>query len=568
MNILGISCHYHDSAAALIKDGILAAAMQEERLNRIKNTSEFPIRAINRCIRESGIAFSDIDYIGFYEKPYLKLSRVIIEHLRSWPFSLGNFMRTMPNWLQDRLIIPISLEREIAFKGKVFFVNHHLSHAASAFLVSPFEKAAILTADAVGEWATMTYGVGKGNSIEISGEMRYPDSLGLVYTAVTTYLGFAAHEGEGTVMALAACGSPDCLDKFRRIIPVREDGSYSVDRKYFGFNKGPRMYTREFIRLFGPERKPADKLEDRHRDIAASLQKFTEDTLISIAGNVYKETGLDRLCLSGGLFLNCVVNSKIREHTRFKEVFIQPAAGDAGGSLGAAAYVYHCMLKNPRRYVMEQAYLGAGYCREEIRRILLAAGVQFKEMDDDGLFRFIAGEISMGKIIGWFQGRAEFGPRALGNRSILADPRNPGIKEIINSKVKKREPFRPYAPVVLEERAAEFFELEEVSHFMLLAPKVKENAKKLIPGVVHDDGTARVQTLSENDNPRLYRLIREFENLTGVPVIVNTSFNLRGEPVVCSPEDALDCFKKSGMDYLVLENMVCGRTVQPQVFRE
>lgn len=562
MNILGISCHYHDSAAALIKDGILAAAMQEERLNRLKNTSEFPIRAINCCIRESGIPFSDIDYIGFYEKPYLKFSRVIIDHLRSWPFSLDNFLRTMPNWLQDRLIIPIILEREIAFKGKVFFVNHHLSHAASAFLVSPFEKAAILTADAVGEWATMTYGSGRGNDIEIAGEMRYPDSLGLVYTAVTTYLGFAAHEGEGTVMALAACGRPDYLDRFKRIIAVKPDGSYSVDRRYFGFNKGTRMYTREFIKLFGPDRKPGGKLEDRHRDIAASLQKFTEDILINIARDVYKQTGLDRLCLSGGLFLNCVANSKIREQAQFKEIFIQPAAGDAGGSLGAALYVYHCLLKNPRRYVMQNAYLGSSYCREEIRRVLLAAGMPFKELDDGDLFEFIAGEISRGKIVGWFQGRTEFGPRALGNRSILADARNSGIKEILNSKVKKREPFRPYAPVVLEERAAEFFEMEGASPFMLLAPKVKERARRLIPGVVHDDGTARVQTLGENANPRLYRLIKEFEKLTGVPVVVNTSFNLRGEPVVCSPEDALDCFKKSEMDCLVLENMVCGRAAR------
>ncbi|MDD5115935.1 MAG: carbamoyltransferase [Candidatus Omnitrophica bacterium] len=559
MNILGISCHYHDSAACLVKDGKVVVAVQEERFNRLKNSPDFPINAINYCIQEGGITFDDLDYVGFYEKPYLKFSRMVIGHLRSWPFSLNNFLNTMPNWLQDRLVIPITIEKEVGFKGKVIFIKHHLSHAASSFLVSPFEEAAILTADAVGEWATMTYGVGRGNKIDIQKEIRYPNSLGLLYTAITTYLGFTAHEGEGTVMALASCGEPRYVDKLKGIVMVKPDGSHMVDERFFGFNKGSRMYTNRFLKSFGPERKPGGRLEDRHKDIAASLQKFTEETLIAVARHVQDKTRLNKLCLAGGLFLNCVANSKILEQSGFKELFIQPAAGDSGGSLGAATYIYHCVLNKPRDFIMQHAYLGTGYPSNYIKRVILNRGVSFRELEDGELSRFIAREISCGRVVGWFQGKMEFGPRALGNRSILADPRNPDIKEILNEKVKHREGFRPYAPVILEERAGEFFNLECKSPFMLLAPMVKEEKKALIPGVVHVDGTARVQTVSKAINPRLWHLIKDFENITGIPVIINTSFNLRGEPIVCAPEDAISCFQRSQMDYLVLENFVIDR---------
>jgi carbamoyltransferase len=466
----------------------------------------------------------------------------------------------MPNWLQDRLVIPITLEKEVGFKGKVFFIKHHLSHAASSFLVSPFEEAAILTADAVGEWATMTYGAGRGNKIDVRKEIRYPNSLGLLYTAITTYLGFTAHEGEGTVMALASCGEPRYLDKLKEIMMINPDGSHMVDERFFGFNKGFRMYTSRFLKAFGPERKPEGRLEDRHRDIAASLQKFTEETLITVARHVRDKTRLDKLCLAGGVFLNCVANSKILEQSGFKELFIQPAAGDGGGSLGAATYIYHCILNKPRHFVMQHAYLGTKYPSNYIKRILLNRRISFMELEDGELSKFIAREISRGKIIGWFQGKMEFGPRALGNRSILADPRNPNIKEILNEKVKHREPFRPYAPAVLEEKMGEFFDLTCSSPFMLFAPRVKDEKKGLIPGVVHVDGTARVQTVNKDTNPRLWRLISEFENLTGIPVIINTSFNLRGEPIVCTPEDAVECFKRSKMDYLVLSNFIINNT--------
>ena len=556
MNILGISCYYHDAAACLLRDGKIVAAAQEERFNREKYSPVFPINAINFCLQAGDLTIYDIDYIGFFEKPFLKFSRVILSHLRSYPFSLKNFLDTLPSWLEDRLIMPLVLKKEVAFEGKVLFIKHHLSHAASAFLVSPFQEAAILTADALGEWATMTYGFGKGSDIRVLKEIRYPDSLGLLYTAVTTYLGFGALRGEGKVMGLAGYGKPRYIDKFREIVTVKPDGSFRLDSRFFGFNKGFRMYSRKFVKTFGKEREPEGKIEERHCDIAASLQKFIEETLITIARNLYNDTRMEKLCLAGGLFLNCVANSKILEETPFKEVFIQPAAGDSGGALGVASYIYHSILGNPRNYVMTDAYLGPYFTEKQLRRTLINHNLDFKELNDSDLVKYIAKELSQNKIVGWFQGRMEFGPRALGNRSILANPCNPDMKELLNSKVKKRESFRPYAPAVLEEKAGELFKLENSSPFMLLAPQVKEGKEELIPGVTHIDGTARVQTVSKSTNPRFWRLIKEFENITGVPVIINTSFNLRGEPIVCTPEDAISCFQRSQMDCLVLGNYV------------
>ncbi|MFA5350594.1 MAG: carbamoyltransferase N-terminal domain-containing protein [Candidatus Omnitrophota bacterium] len=556
MNILGISCYYHDSAACLIKDGIIIAAAQEERFNRIKNSFCFPVNAINYCIQESNITFLDIDYVGFYEKPFLKFHRVILDHLKTWPFSFLNFLDSMPKWLQDRLTLPLTLEKEIGFKGKTLFVKHHLSHAASSFLVSPFDQAAILTCDGIGEWATLAYGIGRGNQIKIYNELRYPHSLGLLYSTLTAYLGFSANQEEGTVMALASCGNPVFLDKFRKIFVIKPDGSFILDTSYFNFNKGRRMYSNKFIKTFGNDRKFNDILETRHCDIACSLQKFVEEVLITITRNIYNETKMEKLCLAGGSFLNCVVNNKILEDSLFKEIFIQPAAGDAGGALGAAAYIYHSILKKNRNYIMTHPYLGPAFSASQIRRILLNSNLIFKEFNETELTKQVAERLAKNQIVGWFQGRAEFGPRALGNRSILANPCNPQVKELLNSKVKKREPFRPYAPAVLEERADEFFEMRCKSPFMLLAPKVKEGKRTLIPGVVHVDGTARVQTVSKDTNPRFWQLIKDFENITGVPIVLNTSFNLRREPIVCSPEDAVGSFRKSKMDCLVLENYV------------
>jgi carbamoyltransferase len=489
----------------------------------------------------------------------LKFSRVILDHAVSYPWSLKNFLDTLPSWLQDRLIIPLVLKRELGFDGKVLFIKHHLSHAASAFLVSPFEEAAILTADAVGDWATTSYGFGKGNSIRILKEICYPDSLGLLYTAVTTYLGFRALRGEGKVMGLAGYGKPKYLDKFREIVTVKRDGSFRLDSRFFGFNKGLRMYSGKFVKTFGKARRLEDKIDQRHYDIAASLQMFIEETIIAIARNLYSETKVDKLCLAGGLFLNCIANSKILEETPFKEVFIQPAAGDAGGSLGVTCYIYHCILKKPRNYVMTDAYLGPDFSTSQIKRTLLNYNLGFKALDGNSLCKYIARELSQDKIIGWFQGRMEFGPRALGNRSILANPCNPDMKELLNSKVKKRESFRPYAPAVLEEESKEFFQLQNSSPFMLLASLVREDKKDLIPAVTHIDGTARVQTVNKNSNPKFWQLIKEFGNITGVPVLLNTSFNIRDEPIVCTPEDAISCFQRSQMDCLVLGDYIVER---------
>jgi carbamoyltransferase len=554
MNILGVSCFYHDSAACLIKDGNVIAAASEERFNRQKNSAVFPSNAINFCLQSGDITVNDIDYIGFYEKPFLKFYRVILSHLQAYPFSLKNFLNTLPSWLQDRLIMPLVFKNELGYDKNILFIKHHLSHAASSFLVSPFEEAAILTADGVGELATLTCGFGKGNDIKIIKEMHYPDSLGLLYTAVTAYLGFKAFDGEEKVMGLAAYGKPVYLNRFREMISVKEDGSFKINQAFFGFNMGWRMYSNKFINTFGKERKLSDSVEDRHCDIAASLQKFIEETLIVIARNLYRDTKMDSLCLAGGLFLNCVANGKILEETPFKQVFIQPAAGDSGGALGAASYIYHVFLNNPRNFILHNAYLGPSYSPNQIKRMLANHQVNYKELDELELVRYVARRISEGKIIGWFQGRMEFGPRALGNRSILADPRNPNMKELLNTKVKRRESFMFYAPAVLEEKAADFFEAKQFSPFMLLAANVKDDKKRVIPAVTHVDGTARVQIVSKTANPRFWDLISEFENITGVPVLINTSFNLKGEPIVCSPEDALVDFQRSQLDILVLEN--------------
>ncbi len=559
MNILGISCHYHDAAAALLRDGNVVAAAQEERFNREKNSPLFPINAINYCIQAGNTTFHDIDYIGFYEKPFLKFSRVIASHLEAYPFSLKNFLDTLPCWLENRLIMPLVLKKELGYEGKTLFIKHHLSHAASAFLVSPFQEAAILIADAVGEWGTTSCGFGRENTIKISKEIHYPDSLGLLYTAVTTYLGFKAHQGEGKVMGLAGYGKPSYIKEFRKIVQAKPDGSFKLDTSFFGFNKGLRMYSGKFVKTFGKERKAGEKIENRHYDIASSLQKITEEILIAIVRNLYSDTKMDKLCLAGGLFLNCVANGKILEETPFKECFIQPAAGDSGAALGVASYIHHSILEKPRNYIMSNAYLGPDFSAGQIQRVLLSHGLSYEELNDDVLAKFIAKKLSQSKIIGWFQGRMEFGPRALGNRSILANPCNPDMKELLNSRVKKRESFRPYAPAVLCEKVEEFFEQRNSSPFMLLAMDVKKEKRKIIPAVTHIDGTARVQAVSKETNPKFWWLIKEFENITGVPIVINTSFNLRGEPIVCTPQDAISCFQRSQMDYLVMGNHVVER---------
>jgi carbamoyltransferase len=556
MHVVGISCYYHDSAACLVSDGRVVAAAQEERFNRDKHCSDFPVQALNYCLDAGGIILDDVDHIVFYEKPYLKLARVVIQHLRSWPRSYRNFMAGMPDWLQDRLAFPLVLKRELGYTGSTRFVHHHMSHAASAYLVSPFDSAAILTADGVGEWATLTCSVGRGNAIEVLEEQRYPHSLGLVYSAMTTYLGFRANGGEGKLMGLGAYGEPRYLDALRSMVRAQPDASFRVDERFFGFNRGKRMFSEALIEEMGPAREPESAIEPRHHDVAASVQALAEELLIDIARRLHERTGLTDLCLAGGVFLNCLTNHKLLEHTPFERVFVQPAAGDAGGALGAAAYVQHALEDVPRTEPMRHAYLGPEFRASGIRRLLVNAGVEFEELAGDDLFARGAQLLADDQVVGWFQGRMEFGPRALGNRSILGNPCNPAMQAILNERIKKREPFRPFAPAVLAEHADEYFELLDESPFMLLAPVVREAWRERLPAITHVDGTARVQAVQQETNPRFWGLIDHFGRLSGVPMVVNTSFNQRGEPIVCTPEDALDCFRRTGMDAMVLGDFV------------
>ena len=559
MNVLGLSCHYHDSAACLMADGKVVAAAQEERFNRDKHCSDFPTRAINYCIEAGGITFDDLDHVVFYEKPYLKLARVVVEHLRSFPHSLGSFVKGMPDWLADRLAIPLVLDKELGYTGSVLFVKHHHSHAASAFLVSPFEEAAILTADGVGEFACLTACMGRGNRIEVLREQHYPNSVGLLYSALTTFLGFRANGGEGKLMGLAAYGEPRYMEELRSIVQVQEDGSFRLDERYFGFNRGKQMYSRRIMDLLGEPRAPESEFEDRHRDVAASVQQLTEEILIGMAWRLHEDTGSTNLCLAGGVFLNCLTNHKLLEHTPFERVFVQPAAGDAGGALGAAALVQHSVLDVPRTEPLRHVYLGPSFSPSVVRRTLANTGLHFDEVHSDELLPRVARLLADDKVVGWFQGRMEFGPRALGNRSILGNPCSPRMQDILNERIKKRESFRPFAPAVLEERANDYFELLDESPFMLLAPQVKPEFRDTLPAVTHVDGTARVQAVQKATNPRLWSLIEQFEGITGVPMVVNTSFNQRGEPIVCTPEDAVDCFQRSDMDAMAIEGFLVER---------
>ncbi len=553
--ILGISCYYHDSAAALVVDGKVVAAAQEERFNREKYSYVFPIEAINYCLQAGEISIYDLDYVGFYEKPYLKLARTMIGHVASWPGSFSNFLSMMPTWLEDRLAVPVVVQRELGYEGEVLFVKHHLSHAASSFLHSPFEEAAILTVDGIGEWASTTYGRGKGTEIEVLKELRYPNSVGLLYAIVSTYLGFRVFTGEGKVMALAAYGKPTYQDKFAELLDLKPDGSFRLNPRYFSFNRGNKMYNKRFEELLGPERQADADFEQHHFDIAATLQYFTEEILLRMARHVHKVTGLTKLCMAGGVFLNVVANSRILKETPIDDVFIQPAAGDAGAALGVASYIHHCLLNNPRCEPMKNAYLGPGFTPAQLRRVLQRDNAPFKELPDQELADFVAERIAAGEIVAWFEGRMEYGPRALGARSILADVRDPDMKQTINDRVKFREWFRPYGVAVLEEHVSEFFDLDRPSPYMLLVGDVPEDKQKLIPSAVHIDGTSRIQTVNAEQNGVYYKVVEAFHKLTGVPMIINTSFNVQ-EPIICTPEEAWATFKRADMDWLALGNFL------------
>ena len=554
MDILGISAFYHDAAACLLRDGEIVAAASEERFTRKKHDADFPEHAIRYCLDEGRVRVDDLAYVGFYEKPFVKFKRILYTHLACYPFSFRPFLKAIPSWMREKLIIPSLIRQKIGYDGQVLMTEHHLSHAASSYLLSPFREAAILTVDGVGEWSTATYGRGQGNDITLFKEIRFPHSLGLLYSAFTYYLGFKVNSAEYKVMGLAPYGQPTYYDKVRRLVDVQSDGSFHLDMTYFNYLTGLTMTNGKFDALFGAPVRPADApIEQRHKDIAASVQRVTDEIMLQMASYIGKETGSRNLCLAGGVALNCVANGRILREGPFEHVYIQPAAGDAGGAVGVASYIYHTLLKHERSFVMRHAFTGPQYSEESIREFLSGNGIPFVELSRDDLLRRVAQLIVDQNVIGWFQGRMEFGPRALGNRSILADARNPENKDRVNLKIKFREGFRPFAPSVLAERCSEYFELEEPSPFMLLVAQVRPN-KRVIPSVTHVDGSARIQTVERDTNPLFYDLIGEFDRLTGVPVIINTSFNVRGEPIVCTPADAYRCFVQTGMDYLVLGN--------------
>lgn len=553
MNILGISCFYHDAAAALVRDGTLVSAAQEERFTRKRHDQDFPARAIDYCLRQQGLDPVHLDEVVFYDKPFLKFERILSTYIATFPKSLPSFLKALPVWLKEKMWIPQTIKKELGYEGEILFTEHHMAHAASAFLVSPFEEAAILTVDGVGEWETSTYGVGRGTSIELSKNINFPHSLGLLYSAFTYYLGFKVNSAEYKVMGLAPYGEPRFYDlMMRELVYVKEDGSFRMNMKYFTYDAGLTMTGSALEKLLGnPRRLPDSPLTQFYKDVAASLQKVTDTIMVRMARHVERETGQRYLCMAGGVALNCVSNSKILAETGFQDVFVQPAAGDAGGAVGAAFYSYNTLKQNPRTFVMQDAFLGPEFPDSAIEQFLQSHNIPATVHAPTELLQKTARAIADQKVVGWFQGRMEFGPRALGSRSILADPRNPKNQSVVNLKIKFRESFRPFAPTVLEDRVADYFEWTKPSPYMLFVARVREDRRE-IPAVTHVDGSARLQTISRSQNALYYDLISEFDRQTGCPVLINTSFNVRGEPIVCSPEDAWNCFMRTEMDLLVM----------------
>jgi carbamoyltransferase len=595
MNILGISAWYHDSAACLVQDGRLVAAAQEERFTRRKHDHRFPSKAIRYCLREAGIRASDLDIVAFYDKPFLKFERILETYLQYAPRGLASFMKAMPLWLKQKLWIKDLIRQELKFEGQVLFPEHHESHAASAFFPSPFQEAAFLTMDGVGEWTTTSWGEGRGNRIDIRAEIPFPHSLGLLYSAFTYYTGFKVNSGEYKVMGLAPYGEPKYVQLiYDHLLDLKEDGSFVMNMDYFDYAAGLTMTNGRFHRLFGgPPREPESELTQREMDLARSVQEVTEEVVLRMARHVRKETGLRHLCLAGGVALNCVANGVLLRSGTFDDIWIQPAAGDAGGALGAALIAWHQYLDNPREAdgrtdFQAGSYLGPGFSEEDIRTWLDRHGYPYQRLEDGTLAGTVADLIASEKVVGWHQGRMEFGPRALGSRSIIGDARSPKMQEVMNLKIKYRESFRPFAPSVLAEHASEVFDIDCGSPYMLLVADVRKERQKPmtdeergyfglqklyvvrsdVPAITHVDYSARLQTVHAETNPLYHEMIDRFREKTGCPVIINTSFNVRGEPIVCTPEDAYRCFMRTEMDYLVVGPFLLDKAAQPSLEEE
>ena len=575
MYILGIGCYYHDASATLLKDGTVVAAAQEERFTRIKHDTSFPINAVTYCLQSQGISINDIKYIGFYEKPFLKFERFLFQHLESFPKSLKTFINSAPSWIKEKLRIVRTIRKKLKYRGAILFVEHHLAPAASAFLVSPFKKAAIVTVDGVGEWTTTTYGIGDENKIELFKEIRFPHSLGLLYSTITAYLGFKVNSDEYKIMGLAPYGEMSkhlnpYYERIRRVIDIKEDGSFKLDLDYFKYHYTNRMPSSLLCSTLGhPVRKPGSELTEDHKNIAAALQLILEEVLTKILNHVYKKTRCNSIVLAGGVALNSVYNGKILKNTPFKKIWIQPDAGDGGTSLGVASYIYYSILNNKRRYMFRNPYLGPKFSTDYIENFLDKNDIDYQKFTDEKeLISQTAKLIFRNEVVGWFQGGMEWGPRALGARSILSNPCNPKMKDILNQRVKHREAYRPFAPVVCEDDALKYFDsdipIPEPTDFMLMVYPIKKEWHKKIPAVTHVDGSGRLQTIRRHQNQLYYDLIKEFGKLSGIPILINTSFNIRGEPIVCTPYDAYKCMMGTGIDYLVIDKFLVKRTDNPQ----
>ncbi len=559
--ILGISAFYHDSAAALLKDGEIVAAAQEERFTRKKYDASFPQRAVQFCLDLAKIRMQDLSHVVFYEKPFLKFDRILNTYLATAPFGLRSFLAAMPLWLREKIFLKDQIKTKLGFTGEILFPSHHESHAAAAFFPSPFAESAILTMDGVGEWATMAYGWGKGNKLALCSELNFPHSLGLLYSAFTTFCGFKVCSGEYKLMGLAPLGEPRYVDLIKqKLVDIKEDGSFKLNMAYFNYPAGLTMTNSKFNRLFGGlPRQPETTITKREMDMAASIQKVTEEIVLKLARFVRKATNQKNLCLGGGVALNCVANGKILEEGLFENVWVQPAAGDAGSALGAALMIWHHYLgkardADERNDRQKGSFLGPSFSDDQIERVLRQNNAVYERMDAVSLLQKAAELIKAGRVIGWFQGRMEFGPRALGSRSILADARLKTMQSLLNEKIKLRETFRPFAPSVLGERAGDYFDLPAGarSPYMLFVAQVKKG--KDLPAITHVDRSARIQTVSRVDNSMFYDLLSAFEKLTGCAVVINTSFNVRGEPIVCTPQEALDGFMRTDMDHLFIGN--------------
>jgi carbamoyltransferase len=591
IHILGISAFYHDSAACLVRDGEIIAAAQEERFTRKKHDEGFPIHAIQYCLGEAGIAPAQLDYVAFYEKPFIKFERLLITYLTYAPRGLKSFIKAMPLWLKQKLWIKEEIARNLPnYRGPILFPEHHESHAASAFYPSPFQEAAILTIDGVGEWTTASYGIGHDNIIELHAELKFPHSLGLLYSAFTYFTGFKVNSGEYKLMGLAPYGEPKYVEVIlKELIDLKEDGSFKMNLRYFDYCAGLKMTNKRFANLFeGPARRPESPITQREMDLARSIQEVTEEIMLRMARHIYKEIGMKKLALAGGVALNCVGNGRLLREGPFDDLWIQPAAGDAGGALGAALYVWHRYLNQPRlltspRDTQKASYLGPKFENDSIEIFLKNHNVSYTKLADDQIANTIADLLAQEYVVGWFQGRMEFGPRALGSRSILGDARSPVMQSLMNLKVKFRESFRPFAPTVLAERVNDYFELDRESPYMLLVAPVKsswrldaaENGavgldklkiiRSKIPAVTHVDYSARIQTIARQDHPLYYEMLETFYRKTGCAVIVNTSFNVRGEPIACTPEHAFTCFMRTNMDYLIMGNFLLDKKQQSTV---